>query len=34
VAAFGDPAALFFNINSPDDLIQAGALWQQLASSR
>jgi len=34
VAAFGDPAVLFFNINSPDDLTQADALWQQLASSR
>jgi molybdopterin-guanine dinucleotide biosynthesis protein A len=34
VAAFGDPAALFFNINTPDDLIQADALWQHLASSR
>jgi molybdopterin-guanine dinucleotide biosynthesis protein A len=34
VAAFGDPATLFFNINAPDDLIQADALWQHLASSR
>ena len=34
VAAFGDPAALFFNINAPDDLTQADKLWQQLASSR
>jgi molybdopterin-guanine dinucleotide biosynthesis protein A len=34
VSAFGDPAVLFFNINSPDDLTQADALWQQLASSR
>lgn len=34
VSAFGDPAVLFFNVNSPDDLTQADALWQQLASSR
>jgi hypothetical protein len=34
VSAFGDPAVLFFNINSPDDLTQADALWQQLESSR
>jgi molybdopterin-guanine dinucleotide biosynthesis protein A len=25
----GDPATLFFNINSPDDLARAEALWRQ-----
>ena len=33
VAAFGDPTALFFNVNAPDDLTQADALWRRLASS-
>jgi len=33
VAAFGDPALLFFNVNTPDDLQQADALWRRLASS-
>jgi molybdopterin-guanine dinucleotide biosynthesis protein A len=34
VAAIGDPALLFFNVNTPDDLQQADALWRRLASSR
>jgi len=34
VAACGDPALLFFNVNTPDDLKQADALWRRLASSR
>lgn len=29
VAALGDPARLFFNLNTPDDLVEANALWQQ-----
>lgn len=33
VAAHGDPSTLFFNVNSPDDLTQADALWRRLASS-
>lgn len=33
VAACGDPAVLFFNVNTPDDLTQADALWRRLASS-
>lgn len=33
VAACGDPALLFFNVNTPDDLKQADALWRRLASS-
>ncbi len=33
VAACGDPAVLFFNVNSQDDLTQADALWRRLASS-
>jgi len=33
VAACGDPAILFFNVNTPDDLTQADALWRRLASS-
>ena len=33
VAACGDPDLLFFNVNTPDDLRQADALWQRLASS-
>lgn len=34
VAACGDPAVLFFNVNSPDDLTQADVLWRRLASSQ
>ena len=33
VAVCGDPAVLFFNVNSQDDLTQADALWRRLASS-
>jgi len=33
VAVHGDPSTLFFNVNSPDDLTQADALWRRLASS-
>ena len=29
VATLGDPARLFFNLNTPDDLVEANALWQQ-----
>jgi len=28
VATLGDPARLFFNLNTPDDLVEANALWQ------
>lgn len=31
VTAFGDPAQLFFNVNTPADLERAEALWQQRA---
>lgn len=31
VRAFGDPGALFFNVNTPDDLERAEALWQRRA---
>jgi molybdopterin-guanine dinucleotide biosynthesis protein A len=31
VRAFGDPDELFFNVNSPDDLERAEALWQRRA---
>jgi len=34
VSRFGDPATLFFNVNTPDDLAQAEELWRQHASSR
>jgi len=34
VALHGDPATLFFNVNSPDDLTQADTLWRRLESSR
>lgn len=34
VAACGDPAVLFFNVNTPDDLTQADALWRRLGSSQ
>lgn len=33
VQAIGDPAALFFNVNAPDDLAAAERTWQRLASS-
>ena len=29
VRAFGDPALLFFNVNTPDDLARAEAVWRQ-----
>jgi len=29
VRQFGDPAVLFFNVNTPDDLERAEALWRQ-----
>jgi molybdopterin-guanine dinucleotide biosynthesis protein A len=29
VRKFGDPAELFFNVNTPDDLTQAEALWRR-----
>jgi len=29
VRAFGDPAVLFFNVNAPEDLERAEALWRQ-----
>ncbi len=34
VRAFGDPAALFFNVNTADDLVEADRLWRTLESSR
>ncbi len=29
VRELGDPASLFFNLNTPDDLAEANALWQR-----
>jgi molybdopterin-guanine dinucleotide biosynthesis protein A len=29
VRGFGDPDELFFNVNAPDDLVRAEALWQR-----
>jgi len=29
VQRFGDPAELFFNVNTPDDLARAEAIWQR-----
>jgi molybdopterin-guanine dinucleotide biosynthesis protein A len=29
VRSFGDPDELFFNVNTPDDLAQAEALWRR-----
>lgn len=34
VRRFGDPALLFFNVNTADDLERADGLWRQHASSR
>lgn len=34
VQALGDPAALFFNVNTADDLAEADRLWRRLESSR
>ena len=31
VRACGDPEVLFFNVNSPEDLVRAEALWRQRA---
>src|SRR6267142_2317135 len=31
VRAFGDPEELFFNVNTPDDLERAEALWRRRA---
>lgn len=33
VREFGEPAVLFFNVNTPDDLAEADALWRRLGSS-
>jgi molybdopterin-guanine dinucleotide biosynthesis protein A len=32
VATLGDPARMFFNLNTPDDLAEANALWQRKSS--
>jgi molybdopterin-guanine dinucleotide biosynthesis protein A len=32
VATLGDPALLFFNVNTPEDLAEANALWQRRSS--
>lgn len=34
VARFGDPEAIFFNVNTKDDLERADELWRQHESSR
>lgn len=34
VRACGDPALMFFNVNTPADLAEANQLWQQPGSSR
>jgi len=34
VRRMGDPATMFFNVNTQEDLTRADVLWQQLASSR
>jgi molybdopterin-guanine dinucleotide biosynthesis protein A len=34
VRAFGDPAVLFFNVNTSEDLAEADLLWQRHGSSR
>ncbi len=34
VRALGDPAALFFNVNTADDLAEADSLWRRLESSQ
>ena len=34
VRALGDPAALFFNVNTADDLAEADRLWRRLESSQ
>lgn len=34
LTTLGDPAVLFFNVNTPDDRAEAEALWRKHASSR
>lgn len=34
VRALGDPALLFFNVNTPADLVEADQLWRKHGSSR
>jgi molybdopterin-guanine dinucleotide biosynthesis protein A len=34
VRRFGEPETLFFNVNTPDDLVQAEELWRLHVSSR
>jgi molybdopterin-guanine dinucleotide biosynthesis protein A len=34
VRTFGDPAVMFFNVNTADNLAEADALWRRLGSSR
>jgi molybdopterin-guanine dinucleotide biosynthesis protein A len=34
VRAIGDPASLFFNVNTADDLAEADRLWRRLESSQ
>ena len=34
VRSFGDPALIFLNVNTPDDLAHAEAAWQARASAR
>lgn len=34
IRALGDPATLFFNVNTVDDLAEADGLWRRLESSR
>lgn len=34
IRRFGDPDVLFFNVNTPEDLIKADRLWQRHAFSR
>lgn len=34
VLQYGDPGVLFFNVNTPDDLLRAESLWQAQDSSR
>lgn len=34
VRAFGDPARIFLNVNTPDDLTTAEAAWQERGSAR
>jgi len=34
VGRFGDPATMFFNVNTPDELERANCLWRRQESSR